>query len=209
MKSKILFGLYFLIWASFLVLAVLYFTDKYYQASIIFGRIVGIITLTVTATTLLTLIIIYKYKLDRRIRIKKTIIICLTPIILLIPLTILYLIPNKLDSNALTIRITHIDWACECADWVTVSDFNKSDSTGRLEDYCFFIEPANKGLTLPDTIGYSGDIIELTGQFYKNKSFPKGYTLREMSTDKARVFRYTNYKIIVSNHRQTIEAINK
>ena len=96
-------------------------------------------------------------------------------------------------------------WACECANWATVEDINKYKDTGKLSEQCYFIEPADKSIILSDTLGYSDDIVQFTGQFYIEKGFPKDYIKGEEVVDKAKVFRYTSYKIIKSNYRDFIE----
>ena len=100
-------------------------------------------------------------------------------------------------------------WACACANWTTLDDINKYQNKGSLEDHCIFVEPVDKKLILPDTIGYSGDIVEYTGQFYIDKGFPKNYIQNEEPVEKAKVFRYSTYKIIKSNFRDFINAKDK
>lgn len=90
-------------------------------------------------------------------------------------------------------------WACECANWATQDVLAKYQDTGKLSDHCVFVEPANKSLTLPDTLGYSGDIVQFTGQYYVDKGYPNDYVKGEQKVDKAKVFRYTSFKIIKSN----------
>lgn len=108
--------------------------------------------------------------------------------------------PAKLEEKEETIKLMHISWACDCANWAKPEDIEKyNDSGDTLADLSIFIEPANKSLELPDSIGYSGDIIKLTGHFYIKKGFPKGYQSFEQP-NRARVFRYTSYKILISNH---------
>jgi hypothetical protein len=91
-------------------------------------------------------------------------------------------------------------WACECANWATQDVIAKYKDTGNLSDHCVFVEPANKSLILPDTLGYSGDIIQFTGQYYVDEGYPNDYVKGEQQVDKAKVFRYTSFKIIKSNH---------
>ena len=112
---------------------------------------------------------------------------------------------KKLEDKVQTIRFHYIAWACDCANWATGSDIAKyQDNQGdQLADHSVFIEPANPAQSLPDTIGYTGDIILLTGQYYIEKGFPKNFRSEE-PVDKARVFRYTAYKIIKSNHHEAI-----
>jgi len=108
---------------------------------------------------------------------------------------------NKLEEKEQTIELSYIAWACNCANWATIEHIKKyHDNPGdTLADLSIFIEPADKLLTLPDTLGYNGDIIKFTGQFYKNKGFPKDYKPFEKS-NKASVFRYTKYEVVKSNY---------
>jgi hypothetical protein len=108
---------------------------------------------------------------------------------------------NTLEEKEQTIELSYIAWACDCANWATVENIGKYyDAGDTLAELSVFIEPANKSLELPDTLGYNNDIIKFTGHFYKNKGFPKDYYSIE-HPDKARVFRYTKYEIIRSNHK--------
>lgn len=111
---------------------------------------------------------------------------------------------NRLDSKVQTEEFHYIMWACECANWATQEVITKYQDTGKLSDHCVFIEPADTSLTLPDTLGYNDDIVQFTGQYYINKSYPKGYVKSEQEVDKARVFRYTSYKIIQSNYKERL-----
>jgi hypothetical protein len=111
---------------------------------------------------------------------------------------------KKLEDKVQTVRFHYITWACDCANWATTSDIVKyQDEGNQLADHSVFIEPANPAQTLPDTICYNGDIILLTGQYYAEKGFPKGFRSEE-HVDKAKVFRYTAYKIIKSNYHEAI-----
>ena len=114
---------------------------------------------------------------------------------------------KKLEDKVQTLRFLYISWACDCANWATISDILKyqDNQEAQLADHCVFMEPADPALTLPDTLGHNGDIIVFTGQYYVEKGFPKNYRSEE-PVDKARVFRYTAYKIIKVNHHKAITA---
>lgn len=127
--------------------------------------------------------------------------------LILLLLIIPFACTNKLTGKEHAVTFEYISWACECARWIEPDTF-KIYSKGKLADKCVFIEPANNGLQLPDTIGYNGDFIELTGQFYANKGLPKGYLKTEEPVDDARIFRYTSYKIIRSNYRAVVHDLN-
>ncbi len=49
---------------------------------------------------------------------------------------------------------------------------------------------------LPNTFDYNGDILELSGKFYSKKSFPQYYYSLQ-KPEKARVFQYTDFKVII------------
>lgn len=110
---------------------------------------------------------------------------------------------NSLNGKMETIELTYIAWASDCANWATKEDLKKySENIGdSLAHRCIFIEPANQSLELPDTLGYSNDIIKFTGQFYDKRGFPKDYKSLE-NPDEARIFRYTNYAVVKSNYRE-------
>jgi hypothetical protein len=117
---------------------------------------------------------------------------------------------NKLEEKKQTIKLEYIAWACECANWATPEDVKRINKGDPFSEKCVFIEPANSNLILPDTIGYSNDIVEFTGQFYIYKGYPNNYHKTEQDVEKAKVFRYTNYKIIVSNYKYTkIDSIEQ
>jgi len=108
---------------------------------------------------------------------------------------------NSLEEKEQTIELSYIAWACDCANWATIEDirkFNDNDQDA-LAERSIFIEPADASLALPDTLGYSMDVIKFTGHFYKKKGFPKDYSSQE-KPDKARIFRYTKYQVVKGAH---------
>ena len=42
----------------------------------------------------------------------------------------------------------------------------KHSDPGKLAENSIFLEPADSSLILPDTVGYSADIVKFTGQLY-------------------------------------------
>jgi hypothetical protein len=109
---------------------------------------------------------------------------------------------NKLEPNTQKIQLQYVAFACACANWATAKDIKQYSDTGNLSEHCIFVEPENLKLTLSDTLGYNGDIVEFTGKYYVNKGYPKDYLQNEEPVEKAKVFRYTSYKIIDSNHQE-------
>lgn len=107
-----------------------------------------------------------------------------------------------LEEKTQTIELTYITWACDCANWATPKDLKKYSENidNILAKRSVFIEPSNRALKLPDTLGYSNDIIKFTGRFYKKKGFPKNYSSYQ-NPEPAKVFQYTDYKVLKSNYQ--------
>lgn len=77
---------------------------------------------------------------------------------------------KELEGNTQTVELVYIAWACDCANWATPNDIEKfRENEDSLAKRSAFIEPADKTLNLPDTLGYNGDVIKFTGQFYAGK----------------------------------------
>ncbi len=107
---------------------------------------------------------------------------------------------SQLEDRAQTLELMYVSWFCPCANWITENEYKRYKDTGILSDQTFFVEPASQDLTIPDTIGYAGDLVKFTGQFYSEKGYPKNLVKSdEMPIKRAKVFRYTNYKILRSN----------
>jgi hypothetical protein len=111
---------------------------------------------------------------------------------------------RDLKDSIWTLELMYIAWACQCANWITPSEYERYQDIGKLSDHSIFIEPKDRVLELPDTLGYSGDLIRFTGQFFKNKGYPKNYPKTEMRVEKAKVFRYNKYEVLRSNYRDFI-----
>jgi hypothetical protein len=110
---------------------------------------------------------------------------------------------HDLEDTVRVLELTYVAWACQCANWATEADVDKAQNSNEtLADKSIFIESADSSLELPDTLGYTGDLIRFTGQFYKDKGFPKKYPRTEMQVDKAKVFRYTKYQVLTSGYRE-------
>jgi hypothetical protein len=106
-----------------------------------------------------------------------------------------------LEDTLRTLELTNTAWACQCANWGTAADIKRfEENKVKLADTYIFIEPADISLELPDTLGYQSDLIRFTGQFYKEKGYPKNYPKTEMEVDTARVFRYTKFEVLKSNY---------
>jgi len=130
----------------------------------------------------------------------------------------LYLIPllllscsskNELEGKTQTVRLSYIAWSCACARWHNVDDSTDYKNLDTLAAHCIFIEPADGIATMPDTLGYSGDVIELTAQYYKNKGYAKGYIKTEEQVDPAKIFRYTHFRVIQSHYSAFKDELKK
>jgi hypothetical protein len=76
---------------------------------------------------------------------------------------------NELEEDIQTIQLQNFGGCGECSNWVKLSDIAKfNDVSDRLDDNLIAIESSNPNQLLPDTLGYSDDIIIFTGKFYKN-----------------------------------------
>ena len=108
---------------------------------------------------------------------------------------------KDLEDTIRALDLQYVAWACQCANWATEADIKKAEDHGdKLADKSIFVEPADNLVELPDTLGYSGDLIRFTGQFYKDKGYPQKYPKTEMRVDKSKVFRYTKYQVLRSNY---------
>ncbi len=103
---------------------------------------------------------------------------------------------NILDGKTQTLDLQYIVWGCACANWITTRDYIKYQDTGKLSEHCIFIEPADSTQYLPERDSSLIYRIQVTGQFYIRKDYPKGYFKTEEEVEKAPVFRYTKHKVI-------------
>ncbi|WP_445718599.1 hypothetical protein [Flavobacterium sp.] len=94
------------------------------------------------------------------------------------------------------IELIYIAWACECANWATKKDIAKyQDFEDKLAEKCVFIEPTNDSVEIPDSLIRNNIRILFKGNFYKSKGFSNGFESKQ-NPEKAKVFRYYEYKII-------------
>ena len=106
-----------------------------------------------------------------------------------------------LEPTTRTVEMDYIAWACECANWADSQALTLHNDPDAMAARCVYIEPADPTLSLPDTLGYSMDRIAFTGNYYQQPGFPDGYA-SDQSPEPARVFRYTAYAVIRSNHAE-------
>jgi hypothetical protein len=108
---------------------------------------------------------------------------------------------NEPEAEIQTIQLQNFGGSGECSNWVTSSDIEKFNGTSdKLDDNLIGIESANPNKVLPDTLGYSDDIIKFTGRFYKNNYGYSKTCRNRMYIDKGRIFQYTTYQVIRSNY---------
>lgn len=194
---KFVNAFYFITWILFLTCAYAFLTDKYYITGKMFGQLLGAVALGLYSIVILILIIAFLTKQINSRIIKKKLLVYSAPLLLLLPVVIISLLPNKLEPDQHTIEVSYTAWGCDCANWSLNVDNGRPVKNDAFNREHVFIEPANSNIALPSRIGKTGDVIQLTGQFYQNKGFPKGYSSPEFP-EKERVFRYTGYKIIDS-----------
>lgn len=115
---------------------------------------------------------------------------------------------GKLEGEVITINIKDAFFACECARWYEKDNSTYWNDLGIIEEKCFYIEPAFDSVEFNDTIGFFNDVIQVTGQFYSKLGYPKGYNSYQ-NPEPARVFRYTNYKVIESHYQSHLDLINE
>lgn len=111
---------------------------------------------------------------------------------------------NKLNRKIDTVEFHYIMWACECANWAIQDIITNYREKSKLSKHCAFVQPADSTLILSDTLGYNGDIVQFTGHYYLDKAYPKEYIKGEQQVEKNPIFRYTSYRIIKSNYRQSL-----
>lgn len=110
-----------------------------------------------------------------------------------------------------TIKLEYIAWACECAKWATLDDISRygnDQNTDSLALMSVYLEPSSDSVELPDTIGFSSDIIELYGNYLPEVGFPNGIMPGE-GADEARVFRYSGYRIIKSHYSEMMKVLKE
>jgi hypothetical protein len=196
LKTKIFFGLYFLLWVSFLVILYLHEMDKYEEITFIWFLLTGIITAFTTIVLILSIIIKYIFKPGSRYVLRRNFAICLSPLLFLSPLAYKQYHINDLEAKKETITLSYISWACDCANWVTPEQMNKySDNIESLSKLCVNIEAADKKHAIPYNLYSNNTVIKLTGKFYKYRKLPNTGT-DEFYVAKARTFRYDSYKVI-------------
>ncbi len=190
---QLLLFIYYLIWAICLVFAYAYLTDKFYSIGRWFGPIAGLLTISISLITLLTLSFLYIFRKSKRALNAKFIQLSLIPFLGLIPFFILNSIPNELENQVVKIKVTYVAYSCECANWKIKTINGEPCKEPNCED--IFLEALQPKNEIQEDVFQNGKTIELTGKFYKKKGFPKDYHQSEQQPQKARIFQYSSYKI--------------
>jgi hypothetical protein len=194
--NKILLTFYYIFWMIFFGSVYLHIIEKFYIYNIFFEPIIDLLTILVFFCNFIFLAILCYLRTEKK-NYRRLIMLTIAPVLGLIPFFIFSKIPNGLEDTTHKIKVTYIAYGCECANWKLIEDNGIKCKENDCDD--IFLEPINKKVAIPDTIGYNGDVIELTGKFYSKKGFPKYYH-SEQQPEKARVFKYYDYKSIRSNH---------
>lgn len=109
-----------------------------------------------------------------------------------------------------TIELMYIAFACDCPRWVVAAEYNRIDSlnNGKHRDptdnfvefndaeFSYYLEPADKKLTLPDYVEVNGNRIRFTGRKYLKSGYPANADFMDPNPTKGNVFRYYGYEII-------------
>lgn len=103
---------------------------------------------------------------------------------------------NKLSGKIENLELRYIAWGCACANWVKSSELNEYETPEKLKEHCIFIEPEKEELKIPFYFDPMRHQVSLKGQFYIKPDYPKGTPESEEQLDKAKVFRYSEIKII-------------
>jgi hypothetical protein len=98
--------------------------------------------------------------------------------------------PFLLSDNKVTIVATHIDWMCNCANFVDTTNYKTNPVTEPVDNDYFFIEAAQPGQDWDREHFTKNRYVRLTGRFYIDKGLPREYELGQMEDkpDHARVF---------------------
>jgi hypothetical protein len=101
---------------------------------------------------------------------------------------------NILESKIQTLELDYAVFSCACANWIKKEDLDLEKGRINIERY-IFIEAENPKLKLPKNFDVVKNRIKVTGQFYKNKDYPKGMIQGEEYLERAKVFRYNKIEL--------------
>jgi hypothetical protein len=184
--------LYYVLWLIFLVLIYSSLTENHYFLAQVFGKITGIITISISTIVFFTLFLLFLLKTEKRKLYAKIIKLITIPVLGCIPFVIINAAPRQLETTSHILTVQYTAYGCECANWKIIKDNQKKSNVSISED--IFIEPKNDNLILPDSLDCD-DLVQLTGKFYTKKGFPACFH-SEQFPEKANVFQYISYRII-------------
>ena len=103
---------------------------------------------------------------------------------------------NKLTDKVENLELEYTVWGCVCPEWIKSNDNYNSDSTKNYYNLHFYIEPKEDELELPIYFDAFRHRIKVKGSFYEKEDYPKGSVEGEQRMPKAKVFQYTEIKVI-------------
>lgn len=111
--------------------------------------------------------------------------------------------PTKISGVTETIEVSHVNWACDCADFIETKFYKDNADYETREEDCIFIEPADIKKTIPKDFfekKHFDSYLKLTRQFYTDMGVPASYERKTPEKpQKAKVFRYDSYKLVKKN----------
>lgn len=116
---------------------------------------------------------------------------------------------NKLSDNFEKLEVAYTVWGCACPQWIQITDLNLYDTTKKLIDFHFYLEPANKGLELPSYFDAFRHNLKIEGHFYEREDYPKGTVEMEEPMQKAKVFRYSKLDVIDKSKELNMQEVEK
>ena len=119
---------------------------------------------------------------------------------------------NILEGKIQELKLEYIVWGCACANWISPRDRIKYPDS--ISNHCIFLEPSDTNFNFQNYFDPAKHYIIVKGQFYQRQDYPKGTIQNEENLEKAKVFRYTEFRINtfdnkqkVNNRTQTISVI--
>lgn len=106
---------------------------------------------------------------------------------------------NKLTDKIEQLEVEYTVWGCACPNWIESKDNQNNNTTVNYLGLHFYIEPASKSLKLPTNFNAEKHKLKIKGQFYEKEDYPQGTVGMEEPMPKAKVFRYTELKILNKN----------
>jgi hypothetical protein len=112
---------------------------------------------------------------------------------------------NVLENRIQELELEYIVWGCACANWITPKDRIKYQGSG-LAKHCIFLEPSDSNFNFRNYFTPEKYTITVKGQFYQKLDYPKGTIETEESLEKAKVFRYTEFRVNALGNKKTIKG---